>query len=335
MRSPTLTAALTVLAFSATLTARASAGSESQNGTLSGGAAPMTQQVQVNQFDTQGGTRVLDRVVLDFLTSTIGGGMSNGTGVPTQVFSQLDGNWSFQSVLIATTQGLINTTIPNTGPPGSFTVFNTDTAQVVYDQPLDLAPWIGSGQAVLEALTQLQVSEDPAGSTSFGAGGSVRWTATYEFSVFNNAFCDDSDNSLASCPCANPGAPNTGCDIQQGTGGVGLAALSQQTAPQNRVTWSGTGFPAASTPTSIVIRATGLDAGSPVVFGDGLRCIGTPLVRLAAAFAAGGTSTQVHGHGAGAGSGTFYYQLWFRNTPVMFCDPAAAFNLSNGRALIW
>jgi len=44
---------------------------------------------------------------------------------------------------------------------------------------------------------------------------------------------------------------------------------------------------------------------------------------------------HTHGHGAGAGSGTFYYQLWFRNTPIMFCDPVAAFNLSNGRALSW
>ena len=39
--------------------------------------------------------------------------------------------------------------------------------------------------------------------------------------------------------------------------------------------------------------------------------------------------------GAMAGQGTFYYQLWFRNTPVMFCDPAAAFNLSNGWELTW
>jgi len=149
------------------------------------------------------------------------------------------------------------------------------------------------------------------------------------------SFCDDADGSLASCPCANPGSPETGCDIQQGTGGVGLDLVSQENSPLNRVTWSGTGFPAASTPTSIVIRATALDPGAPVIFGDGLRCVGTPLVRLGAAFAVGGTATHTHGHGAMAGSGDFYYQLWFRNTPVMFCDPSAAFNLSNGRILTW
>jgi len=151
----------------------------------------------------------------------------------------------------------------------------------------------------------------------------------------SGTFCDASDSTLGSCPCANPGLSDTGCEVQQATGGVRLDVLTQETMPLNRATVTGTGFPVASTPTAIVIRATGLDTGSPVVFGDGLRCIGTPLVRLAATFASGGRSIHTHGHGTGPGSGTFYYQLWFRNTPIMFCDPAAAFNLSSGRTLVW
>jgi hypothetical protein len=148
-------------------------------------------------------------------------------------------------------------------------------------------------------------------------------------------FCDASDGSLSACPCGNAGDPETGCDIQQGTGGVLMSLAARQTAPQNRVTWSGSGFPAMSFATSLVIRSTGLDAASPLVFGDGLRCIGTPLVRLAATFSSVGSVTHTHGHGTMAGSGSFFYQLWFRNTPIMFCDPAAAFNLSNGRILNW
>ena len=35
-----------------------------------------------------------------------------------------------------------------------------------------------------------------------------------------------------------------------------------------------------------------------------------------------------------AGPGTFYYQLWYRNTPSSYCTPAA-FNLSSGRTLVW
>jgi len=148
-------------------------------------------------------------------------------------------------------------------------------------------------------------------------------------------FCDGSDGSLASCPCNNPGNANTGCDIQQGTGGVAFNLVAQQTTPLNRATVSGTGFPAMSTPTAIVIRAGCLDPDAPIVFGDGLRCVGVPLVRLGATFANAGTSTHTFGHGSMSGFGTSYYQIWFRNTPIMFCDPAAAFNLSGGKSIAW
>jgi hypothetical protein len=149
-----------------------------------------------------------------------------------------------------------------------------------------------------------------------------------------SSFCDATDGALASCPCANPGSPDTGCDIQQATGGVGLCVIAQETSPQNRATLRGDGYPAASTPGAVVIRAASLDSASPVVFGDGLRCVGLPLVRLAGELAIGGTSMHAFGHGTMQGSGTFYYQLWFRNAPAPFCTPDA-FNLSNGRTLVW
>jgi glucose/arabinose dehydrogenase len=147
----------------------------------------------------------------------------------------------------------------------------------------------------------------------------------------HQSFCDGNDLSLNDCPCANPGSPDSGCDIQQATGGVELTAIDQDTI-NTRITLQGTGFPPANTPTAIVIRATSLNSSGPVTFGDGLRCIGVPVVRLGATFASGGTATHIFGHGAGAGA--FYYQEWFRNTPAMFCTPDA-FNLSNGVGAIW
>jgi CubicO group peptidase (beta-lactamase class C family) len=147
------------------------------------------------------------------------------------------------------------------------------------------------------------------------------------------SFCDAADGSLASCPCGNAGYPVTGCDVQQLTGGVKLDVLAQETSPSNGVTLQGTGFSTMGAPATIVIRASSLEPG-PVVFGDGLRCVGVPLVRLGAAFAAAGESIHTFGHGAMGGSGTRYYQLWFRNTPSMYCTPDA-FNLSNGRTLTW
>jgi serralysin len=154
-------------------------------------------------------------------------------------------------------------------------------------------------------------------------------------SVFYPDFCDASDGSLASCPCSNPGNPLSGCDLAQGTGGVQFAIVNQETAPQNRITAQGFGYPQGSSPSAVVIRGSSLDPAAPVVFGDGLRCVGTPLVRLGAAIAQFGFSDHTFGHGAGAGSGTFFYQLWFRNTPASFCDGTAAFNLSNGRSVMW
>jgi hypothetical protein len=53
-------------------------------------------------------------------------------------------------------------------------------------------------------------------------------------------FCDASDGATASCPCANVGNPDAGCDNAQATGGVSLMLLSQATSP-NRATLAGSG----------------------------------------------------------------------------------------------
>ena len=204
------------------------------------------------------------------------------------------------------------------------------------EDPMTFEPILPAGRSWTDVLQGVDRVEFTTGIPGFVFG-----FTNFDLSIDNvrtepftgASFCDAADGSLASCPCGNPGDPDTGCDIQQATGGVKLDLVQQESGAPNRVTWSGSGFPASGTPTAIVIRAATLEP-APVAFGDGLRCVGTPLVRLGAAFAIGGTSTHTHGHGMGAGSGDFHYQLWFRNTPAMFCTPDA-FNLSNGRSLTW
>ena len=71
----------------------------------------------------------------------------------------------------------------------------------------------------------------------------------------------------------------------------------------------------------------------PVVFGDGLRCVGLPIVRFGATLASWGSSSHRLEHGAGPGR--FEYQLWFRNAPAAHCDPASAFSTSNGLSIAW
>lgn len=159
-------------------------------------------------------------------------------------------------------------------------------------------------------------------------------------------FCNATDGSLASCPCSNPGAADTGCDspvppMQGGgtTGGILLQPIAQEFGPPNRATLQGTGYPAGSAPGVVHFRNNGIDPLSPVVFGDGIRCVDattspTTFVRIGAVVASGGVSTAQIGHGGMAGVGTFYYQAWFRSTPISFCDPAAAFNLRDRKSVV-
>ena len=230
-----------------------------------------------------------------------------------------------------------------------FTVPQTNFGVItltVWDSTLTVSDSVSTGSLPTNGSYTLFIDPavDFAGNVDLSAIGGVTLfvtgsssTTITRFEATGGAtfpsFCDDADGSLASCPCANPGDPDSGCDIQQGTGGVKLDVVQQTSGASNGVTMTGAGFPPASAPASIVIRASSLEA-APVPFGDGLRCVGTPLVRLAATFAASGSTTHTFGHGTMAGTGDFYYQLWFRNTPAMFCTPDA-FNLSNGRILTW
>lgn len=148
------------------------------------------------------------------------------------------------------------------------------------------------------------------------------------------SFCDDSDDALTACPCG-AGTLDSGCDIEQATGGVTLDVFARETLPRNRMTLQGDGFPASAASAAFVVRAPALDPIGPSVFGDGLRCISSSLVRMGATISSAGTTRHTVGHSAMAGAGEFYYQIWFRNTPLSFCDPSVAFSLSNGRAVAW
>ena len=195
-------------------------------------------------------------------------------------------------------------------------------------------PVNGSG-TLLPGLYTLELQAAGIATSTPGSDGETSGGYSIQFVVTSQvpSFCDGSDGALASCPCGNPGSPTTGCDLSQSTGGVSLDLVAQETSPSNSAEWFGEGFPPNGTPATVLIRSNSIDPASPVVFGDGLRCIGTPVVRLSTAFAIGGTATHTAGHGAPPGD--YNYQLWFRNTPTGFCDPTAAFNLSNGRTATW
>jgi hypothetical protein len=170
-------------------------------------------------------------------------------------------------------------------------------------------------------------------SCSLGVPGDWQVHLVYRpVNCSGSAFCFGSNGA---CPCGNGGAPMAGCDNPQATGGARLdfTGFSPNGSGGGSATITGTGFPAMSSPTVVGLRSPSPQL-IPPVFGDGLLCIGAGgLVRFGATTAVGGSSTHAFSHGAGAG--TFYYQLWYRSTPSTFCDPFAAFNLSNGWELAW
>ena len=136
-------------------------------------------------------------------------------------------------------------------------------------------------------------------------------------------------------PQAYGGSGLGGCDLPQATGGIVISI--EDFAPNGvgggTASIVGSGYPPASSPGVTLIRSPAFQ-DPPVVFGDGLRCISsTGVVRIGAVLAGGGSSQHTVNHGAGAG--TFYYQLWTRSLRATYCDPAAAFNLSNGLEIVW
>ena len=64
-------------------------------------------EIFIDQFDEMSGTNQLNFVQLDFLTSLIGGGQSNGSGVPTQIFAQLSADYFHDDIVLAETGALI------------------------------------------------------------------------------------------------------------------------------------------------------------------------------------------------------------------------------------
>jgi hypothetical protein len=144
------------------------------------------------------------------------------------------------------------------------------------------------------------------------------------------------DGSVAPCPCANDSAPSdrSGCLHSLGTGGH-LDATGQSYLSQDTLVLFGSSMP--STP---VIYFQGDLEVAPVVFGDGLRCAGGSLHRLAVLFNVSGDS-QFPGPGdpplsvaGGVGSpGLRMYQAYFRDSAV-FCT-AATFNATNAVRVHW
>jgi hypothetical protein len=157
-------------------------------------------------------------------------------------------------------------------------------------------------------------------------------------------FCYGDGSGPVPCPCANNGAPGQGCANSQNPSGALL-------------TTSGTSVPDTLTLTSSGELATALsillqgnqDLVTPVIFGDGLRCVGGTLKRLYSASASGGAvvfpppgGLSVSAQSAALGDPILpgsarSYQTYYRDANLGFCafPPGNTWNVGNAQRVIW
>lgn len=142
----------------------------------------------------------------------------------------------------------------------------------------------------------------------------------------------------AACPCGNAGAPGNGCAHSGNPAGANIAAAGIASVAGDSVVLTGTGMPPGGP--CLYFQGT---AQASLPFGDGILCIGGVITRLGVKFnnLLGASSIpsgidpplSVMGM-VPAGGGFRYYSCWYRDAVLTYCTPAA-FNVTNGVAVIW
>jgi hypothetical protein len=151
-----------------------------------------------------------------------------------------------------------------------------------------------------------------------------------------SAFCLG-DGSGTACPCGNNGAAGHGCANSVNASGATLTAAGTASTVADTLQLSAGGMPA--TATCLFFQGTTAAAAAP--FGDGLRCVGGTVIRLATKTAAGGAASypepgdpSISVRGAlTTDGGQRAYQVWYRNSAA-FCT-SATFNLTGGVRVDW
>jgi hypothetical protein len=158
------------------------------------------------------------------------------------------------------------------------------------------------------------------------------------FTYVNSCF---GDGSGTLCPCGNTGALHHGCQNAQMTGGGTITAFGDASVSHDTLALQVNFLPPA---TQVLFYQGTLPfgpGGAGVQFGDGLRCVGGTITRLATKAAAGSATYSVcsgdvpiHTQGViPTSGGSYYYQGWYRQA-VMYCAPGN-FNLTDVVHVVW
>jgi hypothetical protein len=167
------------------------------------------------------------------------------------------------------------------------------------------------------------------------------WRGCGSTAITKYCFGDGSDGA---CPCGNAGLSGRGCDNSLATGGARLNATGT-TNPDTIVLHAGGEMPNAPT---LVFQGS-VSLSQPILFGDGMRCVGGNLKRLFTTNAIGGalnvpdaTQMSISARSAALGDPLLpgsvrSYQTWYRDPNLSFCGPPSgdAWNLSNAVRIVW
>lgn len=140
------------------------------------------------------------------------------------------------------------------------------------------------------------------------------------------------------CPCG-VGAAGAGCPSSFSADGATLRAAGSQQISSDTLVLTASGVSNSVVTLFQGTTAQNVGLGSP--FGDGLRCAGGSIVRIASVQASGGVAQYpqsgdlpIFERGGVAPSGGFRaYQVWYRNA-ASYCT-SSVFNLTNGVAIDW
>jgi hypothetical protein len=232
--------------------------------------------------------------------------------------------------------------------PGSYTVYTYAWApdNIAYVTTVNGTPvggaWPGGYAAgVTHAVHTFQVA----------AGGSIVLTmgATSGYGTFNGlqivgqatsatTYCSG-DGSATACPCGNAGAAGNGCGSSVNPSGAHLSVTGTASVASDSLVLHGSGMPDTS-PVLYFQGTLKVNGGNGNVFGDGLRCAGGTVIRLADKTNAGGASAYpqsgdapISVQGMISAGNVRDYQAWYRNI-APFCT-TDTFNLTNGVELTW
>ncbi|MBK7643042.1 MAG: hypothetical protein IPJ19_08315 [Planctomycetes bacterium] len=160
-----------------------------------------------------------------------------------------------------------------------------------------------------------------------------------------SSMCAGDGSAAAPCPCSNSGATGRGCaNSQSGSQGALLQAFG--TPAQDDVVLSASGV----LPTALCIFLQGTTTlGASAAFGDGLRCVGGSLKRLASHSAVNGATSypsagepSIRVRSAMLGDtlpmgALRHYQVYYRDPSASFCPApqGGTFNISSGITIQW